>query len=195
MNEIIKELITPNGKVTVINENGKRIPFMLRKNLFDCSYDYEDATGKIVALNTDTNFDLVIKTSDLTKGEIYRIALQGTKLEFGDSDERTECVSGCSNGYCVALGAYLPNDEEKVEQYEAHLEKINSADEASIQEPFEYNTKDFTEYDVEMLADCSGFVFYLIDDTIPEIKFKVAWIKSDGSNDLEYESAVQFWTT
>ena len=38
-------------------------------------------------------------------------------------------------------------------------------------------------------------MLYLIDDTVSELTFPVAWIKSNGIDDLEYESAVQFWTT
>lgn len=113
MNKIINELITPCGKITVVNEDNECIPFSLRKNGFNCSYDFRDVTGAWIALNTDTNFDLIIETSALIRGINYRIILQGAKLEFGDSDERTECVSGRSNGYCIALGSYLPNDDEK----------------------------------------------------------------------------------
>ena len=64
----------------------------------------------------------------------------------------------------------------------------------SIIEPPQYDTSRFKEYDVEMSDDCSGYSFYLIDDTISEIFFSVAWIKSNGVDDLEYESAVQYWT-
>ena len=38
-------------------------------------------------------------------------------------------------------------------------------------------------------------MLYLIDDTVSELFFSVAWIKSNGIDDKEYESAVQFWTT
>lgn len=195
MNKVTNELMTPCGRVTVIDENGKCIRFTIQKNLFDCPYEFEDRTGNKLTLKTDTNFSLVIAASDLIKGKNYRIMLNGIKLGYGDSDERTECISGCSAGYCIAIGTYLPNEDEKMEQAWNYSKQMGFLKNHSIVEPPEYKTEMFSGYDVEMSDDCSGFQFYLIDDSILEITFEIAWIKSDGINDSEYESAVQFWTT
>lgn len=194
MKENLKELVTPCGILTIADKNNNCIPFTVRKNLFDCPYSFKNAQGETVTLHTDTNYEIVIKTSDLEKGVLHQILLKGTQLVYGDSDEHTECISGCSNGYCIAIGTWLPNDDEKLQQAEEYSEKMGFLKYNSIIEPPQYDTSRFKEYDVEMSDDCSGYSFYLIDDTISEIFFSVAWIKSNGVDDLEYESAVQYWT-
>lgn len=193
MEEVLRKLDTPCGIVTVADENNEYVPFTVEKNLFNCPYSFESAEGKTIRLTTDTNFTLKISSSDLICGRLYRVSVSGIKLRFGDSDERTECVSGCANGYCIALGSYLPNDDEKMDQALKYSERMGF--QHSIVYPHKFDTAKFSKYDAEMLDDCSGFCFYLIDNSVSEICFDVAWIKSDGINDSEYESAVQFWTT
>lgn len=195
MDKTFKELMMPCGKVTVADEDGTCIPFAIRKNLFDCPYEFEDRAGTKVTLKPDASFSLAVAASDLTRGKFYHIMLEGTKLGYGDSDEKTECLSACTNGYCIALGTYLLNDDEKLEQAWSHSRRMGLLKYHSLAAPPEYNTGQFSGYDVEMSDDGSGFRFYLIDDSISEISFEIAWIKSDGINAPEYESAVQFWTT
>lgn len=194
MEENLKKLVTPCGIVTIADKSNNCIPFTVRKNQFDHPYEFKDAQGKMVKLSTNTNYELVIKTSDLAKGIEYRIMLKGAQLEYGDADEYVECISGCLNGYCIAIGAWLPNDDEKLRQAEEYSEKMGFLKYNSIVEPPQYDTSRFKEYDVEMSDDRSGYSFYLIDDTISEISFSIAWIKSNGVDDLEYESAVEYWT-
>lgn len=188
-------LRTPCGDILVVDDNNTYIPFYLRKNKFDCPYDFENAAGKTEIINTDTNYSLVIETASLKYGTHYRLYMPDTKLEYGDSDERTECVSGCSNGYCIAIGAYSPNDDEKQEQAYDYSEKMGFLKQRFIQDPPSFDESKFTKYDVEMLEDKSGFRFHLIDDKCSEIVFAVAWISSREGEDVHYEGAVQFWTT
>lgn len=189
------ELKTPCGNILVIDEDNAYIPFHIEKNKFDCDYEFENAEGQTKVINTDTNYALVIKASSLKYGTRYRIYMPDTKLEFGDSDERTECVSGCSNGYCIAIGAYSPNDDEKQEQAYAYSEKMGFLKHRFIQDPPSFDESKFTEYDVERLNDNSGFSFHLIDNKCSEIRFYVAWIRSEENYEADYEGAVQFWTT
>lgn len=191
----LKKLVTPCGVITIVDKNNNCIPFAVQKNPFDCPYSFKNAQGQTVTLHTDTNYKIVIKTSDLQKEVTHQIVLKGAQLRYGDSDEHTECISGCSNGYCIAIGTWLPNDDEKLWQAEDYSERMGFLKRNSIIEPPQYDTGKFKEYDVEMSDDCSGYTFYLIDDTISEIFFSAAWIKSNGVDELEYESAVQFWTT
>lgn len=188
-------LRTPCGNILVVDEDNTYIPFHIEKNKFDCDYEFENAEGKTKVINTDTNYALVIKTSSLKYGTRYQIYMTDTKLEFGDSDERTECVSGCSNGYCIAIGAYSPNDDEKQEQAYAYSKKMGFLKHRFIQDPPTFDESKFTKYDVERLDDNSGFSFHLIDDKCSEIRFYVAWIRSEKSYEVHYEGAVQFWTT
>ena len=105
------------------DDRGNRIPFRIERNAFDCSYDIMNGIAPQSPVNTDTNYHIVLDASVLQLSCEYKIFLVGTKLNYGDSDERTECVSGCSNGYCIALGCYSPNDDEKMEQAYDYSEK------------------------------------------------------------------------
>lgn len=108
------------------------------------------------------NYLIVIDASVLQLGCEYKIFLVGTKLNYGDSDERTECVSGCSNGYCIALGCYSPNDDEKMKQAYDYSEKKGVLKYKFIEMPPKYDESKFIGYDVEMMDDCSGFQFHMI---------------------------------
>ena len=195
MEELIDLLSTPCGEILIVDEYENRIPFSLRKNTFDVPYEFESVLGETISASTETNYEMVIKTSSLRRGMMYRIFLRGTALHFGDSDERTECVSGCSNGYCIAIGAYSPNDDEKLSQAYAYSENKGYLNNKIIQMPPEFDESKFIEYDVVMLDDKSGFCFHLIDEQSSEITFLVAWIKCKTGDETDYESAVQFWTT
>ena len=100
----LKKLVTPCGVITIVDKNNNCIPFAVQKNPFDCPYSFKNAQGQTVTLHTDTNYKIVIKTSDLQKEVTHQIVLKGAQLRYGDSDEHTECISGCSNGYCIAIG-------------------------------------------------------------------------------------------
>lgn len=188
-------LETPCGTVFIMDEDGTRIPFSLRKNTFNCDYDFESATGVNKIINTDTNYDIVVSSSLLQLRKEYRIVLEGIVLEYGSSDERTVCVSGKANGYCIALGAYLPNDDERMDQAYAYSEKMGFLANRVIQDPPKFDESKFVQYDADMLDDYSGFRFHLIDYTREEIVFPIAWIKSEPEDELHYQCAAEFWTT
>ena len=188
-------LETPCGTVFITDEDGTRIPFSLRKNTFNCDYDFESATGVNKVINTDTNYDIVVSSSLLQLRKEYRIVLEGIVLEYGSSDERTVCVSGKANGCCIALGAYLPNDDERMDQAYAYSEKMGFLANRVIQDPPEFDESKFVQYDADMLDDYSGFRFHLIDYTREEIVFPIAWIKSEPDDELHYQCAAEFWTT
>lgn len=190
----IFKLETPCGAIYVTDEKGKKIPFSVSKNKFDCDYEFEKPTGEIKAINTLTNYSIAIRITDLRLNAKYKIFLDGAKMEYGNSDEHTECVSGEKDGYFIALGAYSHNDEEKTHQAYMYSKEKGYIDRNFIAEPSEYDESNFEWYDVEMLEDKSGFSFWLIDTKREFIFFNVAWIKSEPGEEDQYESAVQFWT-
>ena len=194
-NYITDNLQTPCGVIYVVDEAGKRIPFSVCKNSFDCDYEFESSSGITKKINTDTNFSLMIKTSDLKLHAENRIYLDGIPLDFGCSGERVECVSGGNNGWFIAIGAYSPNDEEKTHQSYLYSKKSGYYEQGYIVEPMKYDESKFEWYDVEMLEDKSGFLFWLIDTKREYIFFNVAWIKCEPDDEWHYEAAVQFWTT
>lgn len=123
--------------------------------------------------------------------------MTGAKLDFGDSDEHTEAVSGTSNGYSIAIGAYDPNDDEKHWQAcEYSSKQPEIARQRIIVPPPLYDESSFVKYDVEMLKNYSGFAFRLLDRSIQEINFPVAWVENKYKGlELYYEDAVELWTT
>lgn len=123
----------------------------------------------------------------VTIGHTYTVRLLGTPLHFGGSDAHTEAVSGTLCGYSIATGAYDPNDEEKIRQAVRRL----AAGEAA--EPCDESG--FTGYTLERLADCGGFSFRLLDRSMAEILFAVAYVENGRAAPSEYEAAVEFWTT
>ena len=162
MNKPYFSLQTPCGDIIIEDDRGNRIPFGIERNGFDCSYDIMNGIAPQRPVNTDTNYLIVIDASVLQLGCEYKIFLVGTKLNYGDSDERTECVSGCSNGYCIALGCYSPNDDEKMKQAYDYSEKKGVLKYKFIEMPPKYDESKFIGYDVEMMDDCSGFQFHMI---------------------------------
>lgn len=59
LHEQIDSLKTPCGTVHIIDEAGTRISFSLRKNPFDCDYEFESKNGVAKVIHTDTNYCIV----------------------------------------------------------------------------------------------------------------------------------------
>lgn len=187
----ITSLETPCGEVLVVDQEERRCRFSVRKNPY-CP-DYYLAYGAGERINTENNYLLCVDADDLQAGRMYRVYLAGAPLRFGDSDEHTEAVSGTWNGYSIAIGAYDPNDEEKMRQAVEY--SLRAGITGRIVPPLRYDESRFVKYDVELLADCSGFRFRLLDRSVREVKFPVAWIENGNGEQGEYEAAVEFWTT
>lgn len=191
----IDSLLTPCGEINVTNEAGKRIRFSIKANPFDPDYHLFYGTEKEETLDTDTNYLLCIQTCDLSIGQVYKISLTGSRLSYGDSDEHTEAVSGTANGYSIAIGAYDPNDDEKQGQAYKRSKRSGFLSQGKIELPAKYDESKFVKYDVEMLEDHAGFSFRLLECSVEEIAFPVAWVKHKYKNLPDYEAAVEFWTT
>lgn len=191
----IDSLQTPCGEIAVIDENKRKCRFSVKKNPYHPDYYLFYGSKNEEALNTNTNYLICIETCDLTVGHMYKICITGSPLHYGASDEHTEAVSGTSNGYSIAIGAYDPNDNEKMEQSYKYSQKQGFFSRNKIIPFLQYEKSRFVQYDVEMLENCSGFSFRLLANSMQEIKFPVAWVKNKYENFLDYEAAVELWTT
>jgi len=185
---ITDKLATPCGCITVTGSEGELVPFAVRKNGFDVTY--ESFSGRLH--HTEHNYIIAIASSSLKPGNVYRIALSGAQLGIGCSDECTECVSSTANGFAIAIGAIDHNEWRKVEQLVAYAKANNIDLHLPMRNAINYDRSEFVRYDVARLEDCSGFSFELLDENWEEIVFPVAWIEDDHG---EGEEAVQFWTT
>lgn len=192
----IDVLSTPCGEITVVDENDQRCRFSVEKSSYTPDYELFYGTENEKSINTDTNYLLCVPADDLVLKHTYRICLTGTALHYGDSDEHTEAVSGTANGYSIAIGAYDPNDDEKINQAYEYSSAQGYLAQKMLVSPPEYDESSFEQYDVEMLEDCSGFSFRLLERSVKEIHFRVAWVKHNENADFsEYEAAVELWTT
>ncbi len=185
--EDIDRLITPCGEVVVTDEKGERVLFSVRRYGF-APYRIFVGTPDEQVIEPIANYEICIDSRRLRLGERYRIRMSGIRLEFGGADERTIGVVGTANGYSLGLGAYDPNDEEKMDQ-----------DIAASEDRLLYDKSRFVQYDLEMLPDFSGFSFELLDRSVAELRFPVAWIGNPRPENARfrdaYEGAVNCWTT
>ncbi|PWM59533.1 MAG: hypothetical protein DBX91_06080 [Subdoligranulum variabile] len=191
----IDSLETPCGTICIMDEAGGKLPFSLRENPYRPDYCYAEVKGIEREIQTKTNYLIVVDPTSLRYGETYRIALTGTPLAWGDSDERRVCVSGIANGYSIALGAYDPNEKEKLRQGYGHSKEAGTQTRQAALGALVFEKEDFVRYDIEMLDDASGFRFRRIDDDRREITFPVAWVKNVSGEEEKCQSAVEFWTT
>ena len=177
----------------MVDGQGRKCRFSVEKNPYQADYRLFCGTGRERVLHTETNFLLRVPASELRLGEPCRVRLTGTRLGFGGSDEHTEAVSGSANGYSIALGAYDPNDDEKQRQAYVYSQQQGLLARRVILPPPQYDKSRFVRYEVDMLKDCSGFCFRLLEET--EVCFPVAWVACEPEYREEYEAAVEFWTT
>lgn len=192
----IDALQTPVGCFTVSNGN-ERIRFSVARNSYDMPYgvyDYatQTVTGKI---HTDTNYHILIDTSILNIGTTYTVAFSSGIWEYCDSDEHTACYCTIIGNWAVGMGAYDLNDEEKLDQALKSSEKTGLLKKNRIIEyPDQFDESLFTSHTIEFSPDLRGFKFKLLDKSLAEISFEVAWIqiKDDYASDF-YISALGFW--
>lgn len=168
--ENITEFKTSVGKIFITDKDNNRIPFSVQKSVYCCPVQVfaEDNERLRYLLYPKHNYSISVSPDNLTIGEKYRAVFTGGRLECGDSDENTFCISGILGKYSFAFGAYVPND--------------------SILNPDNYD-----EYLIEISDDYTGFDFELIDKSTP-VMFEVAWLKNNDEPS-ECLSACECWVT
>ncbi|MCM1506208.1 MAG: hypothetical protein NC177_03595 [Ruminococcus flavefaciens] len=102
----IEDLTTPVGNFSVYYAD-KKIPFSVIRNNFDIPYS---------EINISDTYYILISTSALEIGSVYRVAFSCGQWEFEDSDEHTTCYCSVIGNWVVGIGAYDPNDDEKTAQ-------------------------------------------------------------------------------
>ena len=192
----IDALQTPVGCFTVSNGN-ERIRFSVARNCYDMPYGvYDHASQTVIGkIHTDTNYHILIDTSKLNIGTTYTVAFSSGIWGYCDSDEHTACYSTIIGNWAVGIGAYDPNDEEKLDQALKYSEKTGLLKKNRIIEyPDQFDESLFTSHTIEFSPDLRGFEFKILDKSLAEISFEVAWIqiKDDYASDF-YISALGFW--
>ncbi len=188
----IDKLITPIGSITVTHE-GAPITFSVKKNSFNIPYEiYGDDRHTVTdTLQTETNYNIVIPTVALEIGKIYEIRFDGEALEIGGGDEHTLSLTATFGGYSIGIGAYDPNDNEKLDQAYQHTQEKGYKH--GIHMPSEFDQSKFINYALDVLDDMTGYSFKLIDRSAEYIYFTAAWICNGYLDVLYYENALDFW--
>lgn len=190
----IDKLYTPVGEFVVESENGERISFCVRNNLFDIPYEVGDNASQVTGIiNTDTNYCIVIEADKLQVGIKYRIYFTAGNWEFCDSDEHTNCYNTVIDDWVVGIGAYDPNDEEKENQARDYSKKMGYLERGFVKMPSKYDESNFRAYSVEVLNELNGFEFILFDKSKDSVVFETAWIKVEKYPTIEYERALGLW--
>ena len=158
-----------------LTDGKKDFPFSVRKNSFNIPYEY---CGKLI--ESEENYEIVIKTENLTIGETYCFEFSHRNFVWTESDENTNCIAQTINGYSVGSGIYDFNENEKERQF---VEKI----------PFDESKMKFYIVDEKDFSD--GWKFKLVDKSQEEIVLKAAWVENGNFPFKICESALGFWLT
>lgn len=190
----LTELKTPVGIITV-ECLGERIHFDVVSGIFSSSYGIYAADNKTLVdrIFTDANYQICIAISDLKVGMNYTLKFHGGTLHYNAGDEHTISLTGTFGEYSLGLGAYDPNDDEKVEQAYAYSKEKGYLERKFIMEPPQYDTDNFVQYSLKVLESMSGYYFKLLDRSFEYIYFPVAWIFVHTFDADTYESAIDFW--
>lgn len=193
----LTELHTPCGTLRCTNKDNTIVPF--RSIQLDSHYKtavYDEIQSDCVTVVPEYQSTISIDISNLRIGAAYIIRLNGDfSYGFGASDENAISNVITHNDYSLSIGAYDPNDGEKDKQCVSVYDKgvrIGS------KPPEHYDESKFNGYLLSVLPDWSGFSFQIIDRTLSEALFRIAWIKHNDDLVAEisdYENAVTLITT
>jgi len=191
----VLELNTPVGFITV-ECFGKKVPFDIVNGAFSSEYNiYNESNANIVAhITAEANYQIRICRSTLKKGAQYTVRFHNGQFQYNGGDEHTISLTGTFGEYALGIGAYDPNDDEKMRQSLNYSDKKGYLAKGIIFDAKSYDTSDFTDYHLDVLDDMSGFTFATIDNgTCNYIYFPTAWIRTGKYDVATYESAVDFW--
>ncbi len=193
----LQELATPFGMLRCLNKDYQPIPFQttcIEKQYSTAVYD--EICERWTSVKPEYQSNIIIRTDELRIGESYIIRLDGDySFGFGASDENSISNVITYNDCTLSFGAYDPNDDGKDRQAVPYYK---NGVRIGFKPPEQYDISEFRGYLLNVLPDWSGFVFQLLDRTMPEVRFRIAWIKHDESivtDDVYYENAIYVITT
>lgn len=187
----IQALKTPVGEFTVHNRN-RKISFSVIKNEFDVPYEIYENQNVTGEINISDTYHIIIDTSFLEIGSLYSIVFLSGKWEFCASDENTYCYCTVIDDWCVGIGIYDQNEDERLNQA-LYYSEINSFLENNI--PKKYDESKFVSHTFEELPENNGYSFRLLDKSWDYIQFQVAWIETEKYSPDIYKKAIGFWLT
>lgn len=179
---IVTELQTPLGVLTVLDETGAKVPFLVSYSYWFLQREDEELERfKKVLDNISAMLTINIDVAALEKRKIYRVYVSGEKLQYEDGDEFAECYMKIMNNKILALQRPVPNDFDYWDT--DSLVNFNFEDK---------NWKESRRYIT--IYDDHGFYFILKDKTIP-VEFDIAWMNMDGIGEYDCSDALSFYLT
>lgn len=191
----IEDLITPVGNFSVYYGD-KKIPFSVIRNNFKIPYSAYDENNNVTGeIDISDTYYILISTSELEIGSVYKVAFSCGEWEFEDSDEYTYCYCSVIENWAVGIGMYDHNEQEKMEQI-WYYSKVNGFLEQNIlRSPDKYDESKFISHIIEPLPENNGYSFRMLDKSWEYIQFPVAWIEIKEYSAETYKRALGFWLT
>lgn len=177
---IVNELQTPLGVLTVLDETGTKIPFLISYSYWFLYRENEERKRfKNVLDNVTAMLMISLDANDLKERKIYRVHLSGEEIKIEDSDEYAECYTKVKDNMILALQQPIVNDFDHWDK--DSLVNFNFEDE---------NWKESRRYIT--IYDDHGFYFILKDKTIP-VEFDIAWMNMEGIGTYDCEDVLSYY--
>ena len=192
-------LQTPCGILRCKNQHGTDVPFQA----IPLEHDFQAAVYDLISetwipVKPEQQLRVFVYADAIEPGDSITLKIHSSlQYRFGASDENAISNVITYSDYSESLGAYDPNDAEKDIQA---VPVYDGAVRIGFKAPAQYDESKFRGYLLQALPDWSGFTAKLLDRTIPEITFRLAWIRHINRKDFfaetaDYENAVTRITT
>ena len=165
----------------------------------DKTYDtavYDEIQSDWVKVVPVFQTTIAIDTNNLQVGDTYTLCLYDIhEYQFGASDENAIPNIIICNDYSLCLSSYDPNDAVKDKQW---VSVCNGIVRIGDKPHKKYDTSESRGYILSVLPEWSGYSFKILDHSLREVLFRIAWIHHNNELVAEvsdYENAVTLITT
>lgn len=188
---------TPCGILRCTGRAGRELPFDVQpitKQYAAAVWDL--ITEAWIPVTPVQQCEILIDTALPEIGETVTVRMESDQqYRFGASDENAVCNVVTAAGFSLSLGAYDPNDAEKDRQW---IPVYQNGVRVGANPPEQYDPAKFRGYLLSVLPDWSGFTAKLLDRTLPQIRFRLVWVRHLTEIEAElhdYENAVMLIAT
>ena len=188
---------TPCGVLRCTGRAGRELPFDVQpitKQYATAVWD--EITDAWIPVTPIQQCEIRIDTAQLEPGETVTVKMDSDLVyRFGASDENAVCNVVTADVFSLSLGAYDPNDAAKDRQW---ISVYQNGVLVGAKPPEQYDTSHFRGYLLSVLPDWSGFTAKLLDRTLPQMRFRLVWVRhltELAAEPHDYENAVTLIAT